>query len=436
MSKTYEIPESKLVGLQYRANKLAVRARNHGLFEPTIKVLETYPKTIEVRDPLALIRGHKTDTKRIGLMIARVEPTGFNPQLGAWDIVGYRYSIQADGANPLETGKIPDHSRGHDLCCEHCGYKRKRKETLIVQRSTDGAMVEVGSSCLSDFTGADFNDGFLKTLSDAGRLLAEIEAASRWSFDDPTLSLQEEMRNVLAVANSIVREHGYRNSRDATVQNLPSTYALVSAELTRLNDQDIDPTTIFVMPTDFMVADEIVAHFANKTDYNHGFIENVQKCIERGLASPKDIALLSAAVGSYLKDKEKERTNSEFESVVNASRPLGDKGDKLTQRVYVAKVKNVDSQWGNYSIISFVDDNDNLLVWKTSAQHNLVVNDRYEISGRIKDHEVCKYPPFPNANQTILSNVKVKDHFGPRQSKDDVAISDSLSEELDKFYGI
>ncbi len=435
MKTIFEIPENRLVSLQYRANKLALRARKHGLFEPQFKVLETFPKTIAVRDPLARIRGHEDDTKKIGLILARVEAFGLNPQLGEWDIVGYRYSASKDNVPILESGRVPPAKHGTELCCDHCGLKRRRKETLIVERRTDQAMVEVGSTCLSDFMGTDYNEGFLKMLSDTGRLMAEIEKASRWSFDDPEFSLHEEIRTVLAVASSFVRSEGFRNSKMAENQGMPSTASLVAEEMRRLNGNSVDTSTIMVLHSDFITADNIIAFFEAKQTSEPGFIANVQDCLKRGLATPRDIGLLAAAAGSYFKEMDKLKALEAFDPVAKSSRRLGEKGDKLTLQVTVAKIKNVESDWGRFSIISFVDDNNNLLVWKTSSEHQFREDHRYEIAGRVKAHDLCIYPPFVDTQQTVLSNVKASNHFGLKNASKS-EIDQSVSDELDRFLGI
>lgn len=436
MTKTYDIPENRIAGLQYRVNKLATRARKNGLFEPNFKVLDRFPKTIEVYDPLARIRGHETNVKNVGVMIAKVEAGGFNPQLGDWKIVGFRYGQRIDGQDIAYSkwGEVPAEKHGQPLCCDHCGLKRRRTETLIVQRETDGNTVEVGTSCLGDFTGEDYSDSFLKSLSDAGRLMAEIEAASNWSLNDVDFTLQDEIRNVMAVAVSIVRVEGFINARDAETHNTPSTARLVADELARLNGKNVDQNTIMVIHSDFVTADAILEHFSQKpADY--GFNDKVKACLARGLVSPGDVGLLAGAVGSYYKDLERKRKASEFGDVLTQSKAQGETGEKTQRRVTVAQAKTVNSDYGVMRIVSFVDDEANLFVWKTSSAHEYVEGHRYEIAGRVKKHSVGLYPPFRDAVQTELKNVTMKDHFGPAIKQADTTVSDAIDDELERVLG-
>jgi hypothetical protein len=436
MTKTYDIPENRITGLQYRVNKLASRARKNGLFEPSFKVVDRFPKTVEVYDPLARVRGHESDVKTVGFMIASVEAGGFNPQLGEWNIVGFRYGRRINDQETVFShwGDVPGHKHGQPLCCDHCGLKRRRSETFIVQRETDGNTVEVGTSCLGDFTGHDYSDSFLKSLSDAGRLMSEIEAAANWSLNDADFTLQDEIRNVLAVAVSIVRVDGFMNARDAESYNVPSTARLVVDELARLNGKNVDQNTIMVIHSDFVTADALLAHF-NQKPVDHGFNDKVKLSIARGLASPADIGLLAGAVGSYYKDLERQRKMADLAPILNNSKPQGEIGEKSLRRVTVAQTKAFNGEWGVMRIVTFVDDESNLFVWKTSSEHEFEEGHRYEISGRVKAHSVGRYPPFKDVAQTELKNVTLKDHFGPAIKQTDTSVSDAIDDELESVLG-
>lgn len=437
MERTYEIPESRIPGLQYRVNKVVARAKKHGLFQPSFKVVGTIAKTIEVRDPLAMVRGHDSDTKNVGIIISQVTTSGFDPQLGEWNIVGFRHGHSVNGGATVvnDTGVVPPEKHGSPLCCDHCGYNRRRKETLIVCRESDGQVAEVGTSCLSAFMGVEYSDSFLKTLSDAGRMLAEIEAASNWSFNDPELSLQDEILNVLAVAVSIIREDGFVNSREAGAKGVPPTSFQVATELSRLNNANTDKSTVMVIKTDFDIAEKVLDHIKLMPG-SDDFTQKLKACVERGLAHPRDIGLLAAAVGGYNKDMERKKQADGYGDIVEKSTGQGEAGVRHSTVVTVAQIKNIDTDYGSFCVVSFVDERSNLLVWKTSSSHDFVEGHRYEIAGRVKDHSVARYHPFKGAAETILTNVKAKDHFGPATPVDDAPSADTFDDELYEVLGI
>lgn len=82
-----------------------------------------------------------------------------SPKLAGWTFVA-----RLDHSN--ETGNvirivpnidvtIPDHFRTCAPNCEHCGVRRKRRDTFVIRNDETGAFQQVGSTCLADFFGHD-----------------------------------------------------------------------------------------------------------------------------------------------------------------------------------------------------------------------------------------------------------------------------------------
>jgi hypothetical protein len=429
MTKVFEIPETKLNALTLRANKIAQRARRANFPVPTIKVLETKSKTIEVYDPLAKVRGHGTDKKHVGIMLAVVEVEGCEPRLGQWDIVGYRYMAndRAGATHYFKSGEVPGHMTGA-LCCDHCNTKRKRRETMVV-KSDEGEFKEIGSTCLADFTGVNFNEGFLGSVRDAGVLLGEIEKASNWSFNDADIDLRDEVRNVLAVAASIVRADGFVSSRVANESGQASTSSLVAEEMYRLNSPDVDPNSVMVIETDFQQADQIIAFFKARTEEGD-FYRSVRSCLDRGLADRRDIGLLAAAAGTYLRAMEIERGRENGKAVVEKSTHVGEIGKSETFVATVKDQRHVTTAYSDFWAITLVDGSNNLYSWLTNNKQDFVTGDRYEFKGTVKKHEVERYGDFQGASVTQLKNVKAKQRLAPEvviQPPKEAAIDDELN---------
>jgi hypothetical protein len=438
MTKIFEIPESKLKAITTRADKIAKRAERHGFPAPTVKLIEKTMKTVEVSDPLAHIRGHENNTKTMGFPMVTIEVEGCEPRLGEWNIVGYRYvaynrAIPGEPPRYFHTGDIPvEKQHGGELCCDHCNTKRRRSETLIVCNDA-GDAVEVGSTCLADFVGAEFNEGFLGSVRDAGMLLGEIESASNWSLDDAGLDLREEVRTILAVAASIVRSEGFINYQTARDQNTLSTSSQVTAEVHRLNNPNVDQSTVMVIESDFQQADQIITFFNESTDDNP-FFQSVRDCIKTGLVEPKNVGLLSAAAGSYLRIMEEQKAREKGKSVVDKSSHVGEINKSETFTATVKDQRHVKNAYSDFWAITFVDGGNNLYSWLTNGKQDFVTGDRYEFKATVKAHGVEKYGDFKGASVTQLKNVKAKQHFGPA-AVDVPVVDQSLEDELDAVFG-
>lgn len=435
MSKIFEIPEKKLSRLMTRANTIATRAKRYGLPIPQVKLLDMRPETKEVFDPLAKVRGHENGNRQIGFMLARIEVEGCEPRVGDWNIVGYRYQTR-DRENNLRgynSGFVPEGKHNTPLCCEHCQTSRKRSQTLIVCDEAGERFVEVGSSCLGDFTGHSFNEGFLNSVRDAGSLLAEVEAASKWSLDDPDLDLEEEVRSVLAIASSIVREEGFISSREAEEKGVSSTSQAVADEMHRLNNPDVDQSTVMVLGSDFELADQIIEYFKNQQD-QPGFVMAVKTCLNRGLAGPRDIGLLAAASGSYFREMDRNKQRDVAKDVVDKSRELGEVNKSMTFTGTVRSARYIRNS--DFWVVSIVDRNDNLLVWLTSSEHGLTEGHRYEFKASVKGHSRERYGAYQGATATQIKRVTVKERFGPEVAAPAPMESKSVADELDMVFGL
>ncbi len=438
MTKTFEIPESKLKAIMARADKIAKRAERHGFPSPTVKLIERKQKTFEVHDPLAHVRGHESNTKVMGFPMAVVQVEGCEPRVGEWNIVGYRYvaynrAIPGEVPRYFHTGDIPaEKQHGGELCCDHCNTKRRRSETLIVCNDA-GSVVEVGSTCLADFVGASFNEGFLGTVRDAGLLLGEIESASNWSLDDPDLDLREEVRTILAVASSIVRAEGFVNYKTSRDSNIESTSSLVAAEVHRLNNANVDQSSVMVIESDFEQADQIISFFKESTDDNP-FFKSVRECIETGLVEPKNIGLLAAAAGSYLRIMEQQAAREKGRGVVDKSAHVGDEGKSVTFTATVKDQRHVVTAYSDFWAITFVDGSNNLYSWLTNGKQDFVTGDRYEFKGTVKKHGVERFGDYQGAALTQLKNVRAKEHYGPEIVEKPAAAS-AIDDELNSVLG-
>jgi hypothetical protein len=79
-------------------------------------------------------------------------------------LAGYTFIARLDHSN--DTGniirpvpnlgvEIPAAFRTAAPNCDHCGHKRKRRDTFLIRKDETGEFVQVGSTCLADFLGHD-----------------------------------------------------------------------------------------------------------------------------------------------------------------------------------------------------------------------------------------------------------------------------------------
>lgn len=399
----FEIPQSRLSRLSARAAKAAARARRSGLPVPSLAVSPAPSRVFEFRDPLARIRGADTDVRRASVPMVRVELRNFAPEIGEWKIVGYR--SRSDRGRILESGEVPARMRGRDLCCEHCGYRRDRKETMVVRKSIGGDCVEVGSGCLEAFVGR--GSGYVADLVEIGSILRGFEEAANADLSQEFL--EEEVRIVLAVAFRRVCDDGFVSSSEAWAQGTTPTWRAVCDDLAACRRPDAREEDLRVTAADFMAADDIIDRY-QAMGGNGGFVSSVRKAIARGVAGMKDVAVLTAAAGLHARDLRRE---AERRAAALGSEHVGRPGDRVEFVGRVRRVSQTISRYGELFFVTMLDADGNVMLWKTGRLRGLREGMAYEMRGTVKEHGTCEHGQYKGAAQTLLSRVAVVNEIGP-----------------------
>ena len=146
------------------------------------------------------------------------------------------------------------------------------------------------------------------------------------------------------------------------------------------------------------VASKIAEYMLNLPS-NSSFNNNLRQIAKNGQVSTKSIGYIPAIVNAYLKDQVKvsEHKESSF---------YGFPGMKIEREVVLSNVYNYETTF-NYrtvwcSILTFVDNEGNVFVWKTTSDFDLERGKTYTVKCSIKEHSEYK-----NVKQTVVTRVKV-----------------------------
>ena len=102
------------------------------------------------------------------------------PKLEGWEFIARIDHANEAGNIVRTTGlrDLPTEYRNSDPVCDHCGHKRRRRDTFVVFHNDHG-FKQVGSSCLRDFMG----HGDADRIAKLAELLASIRSYARGSYD-------------------------------------------------------------------------------------------------------------------------------------------------------------------------------------------------------------------------------------------------------------
>ena len=276
--------------------------------------------------------------------------------------------------------------------CDHCKTKRNRSKSVIL-RSNDGNLIQVGTTCLSDFIKSDVDE-----LVRGINLCAEDFAASIENEEEFFRGFSKEraffnIHEVIPMIYRVILEKGFYPSSQGNM----STKSFVNKAL--YDEELISPTD-----EDRAIAPKIIEWISSLEDEN-SFTRNLIQIVKNGFVSIKTTGYLCAGVNSYIS---KSGRSSSEESDKNLSGGyFGNIGDKVSLNVTFKEVAFYFSYayGGRIGYFKFIDEDGHVFIWKTSTSGiNSAPGSKLLIKGTIKDHS-----EYRGIKQTILTRVKIVD---------------------------
>lgn len=411
-TEQYEVALVNLDTLIYRIERLNKRADKLGVEGIT------YTETGREQ--------RKSKDKKTMYTVVFITVTGKRIRLeGGWYFVGVvEHTDIGNILRPAPGQTIPIQYRTASRKCERCNLDRRRKDTYIVAND-DGEYMQVGRTCLLDFTGhadphkyarwaefvADFGE-FAESLADdeyipSGRAaegvglvsyLAAVAMAIRlygWtaksksSFELPAtadiaLGLHFDMRK-----GKIYRKDGTQaHARDGRpVQQEPEDKEAVTAALDWLDD--MPPAKV------------------QKNDY----LWNLQIAVQdsrsdngEGIVSWRRLGIVASLMGAYKRD-ETQRREAIAAARANGADPGHVGAIKKRQEftgLELTGVLELDGYYGTRYLHKFMDPEGNHLTWFKSSYPPLEEGRTYSGKATVKEHGEFKGIP-----QTVLSRAKL-----------------------------
>jgi hypothetical protein len=376
----YEIPEENVEALR----KQIARAQNKGA---KIDYVEGTPFMAQVgmKGP----EGFKTPVYH------RFVPVTVE---GKYEINGWKFVgviEHKDGGNIIRcadssvSDKIPSKYLTAPAECEHCHTSRNRNDTYLIMNEKTNEFMQVGRTCLKDFTGgmdADACAASAECLKDA-----EESQNEEKEYTPKALSLSGDA--VREVAFAIVSKYGYIKRNGLS--------GVISTEI-QMQNQLIDVNGPFDSIPDEEENIKKVNEWLKSQDCSNGYMANAKTAWEASYVEVRDFSLIASLVSAYLKSiKTKEETkNSEY---------AGKIGDKVSfVIVYVRALYTLNNRmFSEYAEPSVVyelrDANGNVYTWATSANVIGMYKDGMtHITATIKNLK-----EFRGIKQTVITRGKM-----------------------------
>lgn len=396
--ETFRIPTERVKELQERVAKLNKKAAKLGT--PPINLVvtdKTEEVTVKVGGTMALRMGTKYTYE-----VTEVLLRGETPKLNGWEFLSVVMYRPAGNEFVNLTDNDADLSEFvfTDKHCDHCGKKRVRNATFLV-RHEDGQIKQVGSTCLTDYTGVKSPQAVARQMENIFDMFREIRG---WGATAGRTTRKFFLVEWLAFVSMEVRKRGYYVGRDRA----QDTGDLTTGERakTAILNAVTDPNAVVPTDEDFAAAQKWIDWV--RSDEGHEVMEKLDsrggdfgmqllaacKSDDADAVSESTMNIVAPVAAFYNRAQaDKDKPVSEFQGTVK---------DKLTQTLKVTRTFGYQTDYGWTYGYEFIDRTGNVYVWKASKDHSLEVDTCYKLTGTVKAHD-----EFRGSKQTILTRCKV-----------------------------
>lgn len=351
------------------------------------------------------------------------------PKIAGWDLIcvfDYEDYVDKDDqiqravfTNAVPGKEVPEkYQDKNEIHCEHCGHKRFRKKSFLVQHES-GEYKEVGSTCLKDFLGHD-PQNFLWYAGMEDRIGGMEDEFGLGSFGsgDP---MSYDLLGILTLTNAMIKEYGWTSRGEA--YDDPNGMKVATADdvlhyLTKKNKtaaEIIEPEE-----EDKEIAEKTLAHFQTLEKQDNDYIMNCLRVIRMNRVSHKRIGIACSMIQVYRRhvEKELERANE------LPSEWFGNIGSKLEDCEVVCVFKTFVEGYmgGSNALYKFVDNDGNIYkTFYSGYKWSCEQEDKVRLWGTVKKHD-----EWNNKKETLLTRCKIK-----ALNEEQLPIFDQWDNELD-----
>lgn len=293
------------------------------------------------------------------------------------------YNLTTDTEKPIE---IPTKYRTVKSICEHCKSDRQRNKTVLLQ-DTNNNIIQVGTTCIKDFTGIDAND---------------------------TLSIYTDIHDICLTEISLDHENiGYYPKYVNTLNYLANCIELINDKGYKKEDKSTKVEAWELLQTEHIsikhleTAQQVIDFFKSHTFIND-FCHNIKTAVTQEYT--KQSGFIAYAYIAYKKESDKEKVKAEK---IVSSNHVGTIGDKIQLELTLKNKYSYEYGISAYNsitnfIYTFEDINGNVYTWKTSKWLENAENKQYEIDDKLQLKGTIKgHTEYKDIKQTELTRCKI-----------------------------
>lgn len=395
-----QIDSYQLAMTREKVDKINARAARKGLAGTLSLTFE--PVECEEVDEL-------TKMKRTWTEYA-VEVKGNAPAYNGWEFIA---KLDWDQHAGLIVRAVPgvqgvDRESVREGWCDHCKTTRRRNVTYVVRNQESGETLQVGSSCLKDFTGQFTTIAF-----------PELDSADddRDGFWGGAGVREYTPETVLATAWACIKLDGFKPAslRDGKTTRDDVMTALYPSK--SRNDREFAERIAVLAGEATEKAKEILAFilsddFTTKADTD--YVPNLKAVAAGKAVSTRNIGILASAPQAWARHQEWSLTREREASIYAKSEFIGTapdpktktRGSRLDLVVEVKAIRYIPGDYGVRTLYTMVTQDECVVKWFASGLDVLgeTPGGMYRIRATVKAHET-----FKGNKSTILTRCQLLD---------------------------
>lgn len=298
--------------------------------------------------------------------------------------------------------EVPEEFKHLDkIHCDHCGYNRYRKKSILIRHIENGNYMQVGSTCVKDFfEGNDPMGSMFMASILFGKIcggISDEECFSGGRFDAGGFDFLQVLNKTAAVVKKFgftskkyAWDYGCQSTADRVWDNLMPYPRMPESEFAHATEADLE------------LAKKTLEYFTNIDAGENDYLLNIKKIISLGFVPYKYMGFAASMVSSYQRAVEKEALYQAKKKIGENSNFVGAIGERLRDiNVKVIAVRDIESDFGLSVLYTFQGDDGNLYkTFYSGSSWEADVDDKLKITGTVKKHE-----DFRGTKSTMLNRV-------------------------------
>jgi hypothetical protein len=239
--------------------------------------------------------------------------------------------------------------------CDHCKITRRRNVTYVVRNIETGETVQVGSSCIKDFTGWAGSVAFL-----------DSEPQNEAGFFGTRELPEYSPLTVLSVAWACIKLNGFRPARHDGRSTREDVMAVLYPNVKNAKEMEFARSIRPLADEAEKTATKIL-EWVLSNDGDNDYLMNLRSVAGGKLVSMRNIGLLASAPQAYAKSLERTLVREREASIYAASEYVGNIKERFEMGVVVKSVRYIEGEYGTSTLYTMLDTAGNVIKWFASS---------------------------------------------------------------------